>query len=137
MNLFKETTLTQTDAATATGTTEIASTPVDTAEFDGVAFIFSLGSFNAGNYVKVQGCLTVGGTYVDIAGSKFTPTVDATGLILTVERSPAYRFYKVDVVRAGVTSIISAIFALLYRTKSAPLATNKGSQSVGAVTGTA
>jgi hypothetical protein len=117
-NLHTDAKITKLLDATATGTSEIVTGAVDMQQYDNCVFLLALGSFNAGNFVKVCHDDAVGlGTKADLAGSKVTPIANNAALVIAVER-PSKRYLCLDIVRAGATTIITAIFCIQWNGKA-------------------
>jgi hypothetical protein len=112
-------------AATATGTTTVASGTIDLKGNPSVTFVTTLGTTNAGNNIRVQGGnASDGSDATDLAGSKITPTGTGPSVcILDAVRVP-YRYARVFVTRAGATTTVGDIWAI------------QGSPSVKPVTNT-
>lgn len=120
MNLHTDVKIDKLANATATGTSTIAFTSIDMAEYDNCLILLSLGSFNAGNYVKLgQDTDSALGTIADLAGSKITPIADNGAIVIAVER-PTLRYLGLSAVRAGATSTISVVWVIRWNGK-APL----------------
>jgi len=107
-------------SATATGTTTINSAEVDTAGYDGVIFVTSLGTANAGNGHKVQQDTVTGmAGAADLLGSQVL--CNGTGKVLvTYVHRPQERFVRCAVIRAGATTTINNCSAILVGARRTP-----------------
>lgn len=111
--------------AVAAGTTVQTSSAIDTAGFEGVRFIVSLGASvaTAVGQIKASQGLTSGGAFNDIAGSlgtAFTPTTDDNKVwVLDIYR-PTKRFVKCIVNRATANTTIDSVMAELYEPRNIP-----------------
>lgn len=116
-----------TNFVAAAGVTVITSDAIDTEGCDEIAIIGSLGVITATGIVafKLTGCQTVGGTYVDLAGSALANELAATDssskFAWDAFRS-SFRFIKVVITRTIANSIIEDITAIKLQTKKKPLA---------------
>ena len=132
----------------AAGTSVVNSDSVDTAGFDGVLFIISLGTVTTGpaaDLVKAQQSSDDGAAdaFTDIAGSGLGAVADTDDdklLILDVRR-PRERYVRAVMDRTGGNVVIDSITAVLYGpTEGPPAAGSDVSQqgaTVGAESGTA
>lgn len=101
----------------ASGTTTVNGTVIDTAGYEGICFLASLGTANAGNKLVIQQ-----GTESD--GSDMADTVAEVGgktdLVVDVFRpDPNYRYVRATVVR-GSASTVEAAWAILYHGRHIP-----------------
>jgi hypothetical protein len=114
MNLSKNVKITKIKAGQATGTTEVVSDVVDMQGYDGVVFFTTIGSANAGNYLKAKQDAVVGMTgAVDLAGKKIVATAVNEVVWLDIYR-PTDRYLTANVIRAGATTITGDIYAIQY-----------------------
>jgi hypothetical protein len=114
MNLSKNTKLIKVKAGQVTGTSTITTDPIDTSGFEGVLIFGSIATVNAGNFVKArQGQASDMSDGADLEGSKLVPAVDANSFEIDILR-PRERYVDVQVVRAGATTVLGDIYALLY-----------------------
>lgn len=119
MSLLKNAKLVLVIAGAATGTTTLTGT-VDTADYEGVMFVGSLATANAGNYAKAgQGDASNGSDAADLAGSKTLPVNNGDSFALDVYR-PQKRYVTVSVVRGGATSVSGDVYAILYGPRMRP-----------------
>lgn len=101
--------------AGAAGATDITGTVIDTANFEGVAFIVQLGAIVSGavTSIKVQECATSGGTFTDVTGATLTiADTDDEDIKVIDYRRPAERYVLLYVDRATQNATLSAIAAL-------------------------
>jgi len=123
--------------------TTINSGVIDMQGFDGVAFVTAAGTIAATGtaVVKVQQDSVVGmGTAADLLGSgqSFIDTDDNKSVLVDVKR-PSKRYLRLVIARATANSDWTAIFAIQYRTKRAPVtqAVDKSKLLVSPIEGTA
>lgn len=98
---------------TAAGTTDVVSDIVDTAGYRGVAFITSLSTANATNFITVQqhtANQTTG--MADLEGSKVSSGTTDEDLIVEIA-DPQERYLQVTVSR-GASTTCESIWAVLY-----------------------
>ncbi len=111
MNLLPSVKIIQVAVAEASGTGDVLSDVVDTQGFNGVMFLASLGTADAGNgLVAQQGSAADGSDMADLAAT----VAGKAGLVLDVYKpSPSGRYVRVKVERGAATTV-DAVFALLY-----------------------
>lgn len=125
MNLSKNSKLIKVKDSQATGTTTITTDPIDTEGFDGVMIFGKIATVNAGNFAKArQGAASNMSDGADLAGTKIVPGTDGDSFLIDIKR-PTKRYVDVQVVRAGATTILGDIYALLYGPRKSP--TSQGS----------
>ena len=98
---------------TAAGTTDVTSSIVDTAGYQGVVFLTSLSTANATNTITVQqntANQTTG--MADLAGTAVTSGTTDEDLIVEIG-SPVERYLQVVVAR-GASTTCESIWAVLY-----------------------
>lgn len=101
--------------AGAAGSTDITGTVIDTASFEGVAFIVQLGAIVSGavTSIKVQECATSGGTFTDVSGATLTiADTDDEDIKVIDYRRPSQRYVLLYVDRATQNATLTAIAAL-------------------------
>ncbi len=101
--------------AGAAGSTDITGTVIDTASFEGVAFIVQLGAIVSGavTSIKVQECATSGGTFTDVTGATLTiADTDDEDIKVIDYRRPTQRYVLLYVDRATQNATLTAIAAL-------------------------
>ena len=114
MNLSKNVKITKIKAGAATAQTEIVSDVIDMQGYEGVVLFATIGSANAGNYLKAQQDAVVGmGGAVDLAGKKIIATAANEVVWLDIYR-PQERYITANIIRAGVTTITGDIYAIQY-----------------------
>lgn len=107
---------------TANGTSDVTSSIVDTAGFQGVVFATSLSTANATNTIKVQqntANQTTG--MADLAGTSVTSGTSDEDLIVEVHK-PLERYLQVVVAR-GLSTTCESIWAVLYEGDAGTAAT--------------
>jgi len=123
--------------AGAAGATDITGTVIDTAGFEGVAFIAQLGAIVSGavTSIKVQECATSNGTFTDVTGATLTiaDTDDEDIKVIDYHR-PTQRYVLLYVDRATQNATISAV-AELYGSREQIVAQTAASTAVVGVSG--
>lgn len=100
------------DHSTAS-TDAVESSIVDTAGYEGVVFVTSLGTANATNYIKVQQSATnATDDMTDLTGTKVSSGTTDEDLIVEVHQ-PTDRYVRA-VVNRGASSTCESIWAILY-----------------------
>jgi hypothetical protein len=114
--------ITKVKAAAAADTTAVNSDILDMSGWDGVVFLASVGTANAGNYMKAQQDTdSAGGTMADLEGTKVG--VSKTDMVLDLYR-PTERYVRAVITR-GASATVEAIWAIQYKgRKGAQLANN-------------
>ena len=121
MNLSKNTKVILALAGQATGTTTLTTNPIDTQGFEGVMFVGSLASANAGNFAKArQGQQSNMSDGADLANTKVVPVTNGDSFLIDVYK-PQERYVDVQIVR-GVTTVTGDVYAILYGPRKAPTA---------------
>lgn len=109
-------------AADASGanTTEIESAIIDTTGFDGIIFLTTIATANAGNFLKVKdGAGAALEDAADLAGTKTTAVTNGDTLTLDIKR-PAKRYLQATITR-GASTAAGEIWALLYKKNHVPI----------------
>lgn len=120
MNLGKQTKVVLALAAQATGTSTLTTNTIDTQGFEGVMFVGSLGSANAGNFAKArQGQQSNMSDGADLINTKVVPANNGDSFLLDINR-PQERYVDLQIVRGGLTTITGDIYAILYGPRKAP-----------------
>lgn len=120
MNLSKILKITKVKAAEISAGTEVLSDEVDMSGYDGVLFFTTIGTANAGNYIKAQQDIVTGmASAADLAGTKVVAAANAQVVWLDVYR-PTERFVRVSVIRAGANTTVGEIYALRYAGRFLP-----------------
>lgn len=105
-------------AETASAGTAVNTASVDTLGFDGVVLLATINTANAGNYVNAADSAD-DVTFADIAASKITPGSD--NLIIGIDVfKPRNRYVRLEFVRAGATTALGTVYAVLYRGRKGP-----------------
>ena len=112
-------------ATTAGSSTAANSTsPVDMSGYDGVLFISSFGTANAGNYLKAQMAATTASTNMeDLTGTALGVGSSDEQVWLDIYR-PTKRYVRCQAVRAGAATTMSPIWAIRYGARNAPTSMN-------------
>lgn len=107
-------------ATQTAGTSAVASDIIDTANFDGVCFIGSLATANAGNFASVEqgddASLTDG---ADLAGTKNVPGDNGDSFLIDIYK-PTDRYVRCNITR-GVSTATGDIYAVLYNGRKPPV----------------
>lgn len=113
--------------------TEIDSTAIDTAGYDGVMFLTAFGAITGGSDVdvKLQDGATASPT-TDVAGSN-VPVADTNSnkQVLHDIYRPQKRYLRVVVTRTTANTVLDGIWAILYRGRKEPISVD--ATSVAAV----
>lgn len=122
MNFLSQNKITQVKAPQATATTEIDSDSVDMAGFEGVTFVGSLGTANAGNYAKIQQSSDngVADGWSDLADTKVVPGDNGDSFAIEVYH-PEKRYLRAVVIRAGATTTTGDVYAIQSGAHKAPV----------------
>jgi len=112
-------------ASQSAGTTVVTSDVLDMAGFESVLIKVILGTVTEGGSctVKVQGCDTSGGTYVDLEGTSIqnTGSSDSDNYMLVEIINSKYRYLKVVATRADANVEIDSIDAIQFGAKALPV----------------
>ena len=120
MNLFNDAKVVLAKAAAVAGTSAVESDVIDTANFEGAAFIGSIGTANAGNFVKLQqGDASDGSDMADLTGTKLVTGDDGDSYLADVYR-PRKRYVRAVVTR-GASTTSGDIYAILYSGRECPV----------------
>lgn len=105
-------------AAATTATTTVDGAAIDMSGFDGVVIFCTIGTANAGNFLKAQGGQQSNlSDAADLAGTKVTIDSNADLAILDVAK-PKEQFIRGNIVRAGATTITGEMYYLRYNGSS-------------------
>lgn len=119
MILSKNIKITKVKAGASSATTEVVSDAVDMQGYEGVLFITTIATANAGNYLKAQQADVAAMTNaVDLAAKKIVAAEDAQAVWLDIYR-PTKRYITANVVRAAATTT-GDIYAIQYGGKKKP-----------------
>lgn len=119
MNLLPRVKIVLAKAGQASGTTAVTSDVIDAAGYEGVLFVGTLATANAGNFLKAQQGLAADmSDAADLAGSKVCPETDGETMVLDLCR-PQERYVRVVVTRTAATAT-GDLFAILYGARVQP-----------------
>lgn len=126
MNLSKNCEIVRIENAVVAGTTGIVSDAVDMSGYDGVVFIYGVGTLTATQVTKLTAaqCDTSGGSYVALAAAVTAAMADGDSnklLILDVYR-PTKRFVQATLSRATANAVLDFGIAIKYRGSKSPVA---------------
>ena len=120
MNLSKNVKITKVAVAAVSAGTAVNGSAVDMAGFDGVLFMTTIATANAGNFLKVQQDSDVAlGTVADLAGSAVVATANAEVVFVDCYQ-PAERYVRPVVIRAGANTAVGDIYAIQYEGRVKP-----------------
>lgn len=120
MQLSNEVKIRKVAAGAASAGTEVISSVVDMAGYEGVLFFATIATANAGNYMKAQQDTAVGmGSAADIAGSKVVAAANGSVVWLDIYK-PTERFVTANIIRAGANTVTGDIYAIQYGGKVKP-----------------
>lgn len=132
--LSKRTKFDVVEAGATSAGTEVLTSAIDTAGYDGVLLILtSMATANAGNHFKAKQAADSGGSpddYSDIAGSKATPATNGDGAFIDIFK-PQKRYIKGSVIRAGANSVTGPIIAMKYNGRIFPQENNVTNVMIG------
>lgn len=122
-------------------TTEVVSTSVDMAGFDGVLFVASFGTANAGNAIKAAQSTASTTSFSDLVGTLVGVGASDEDQFVDI-RKPVERYVRCVAVRAGASSTMESIWAFRYGARDVAVdntlaGTIHGEQHVSPSTGTA
>lgn len=120
MNLNKHVKVVLAKAGQADGTSAVNSDVIDTAGFEGVMFVGSIATANAGNFGKVQqGAAANLSDAADLEGTKVAPGDNGDSFLIDVYR-PRERYVRCVVTR-GASTVTGDLYALLYGAHKLPV----------------
>ena len=120
MQLSNEVKIRKVSAGATSAGTEVISSVVDMAGYEGVLFFATIATANAGNYMKAQQDTAVGmGSAADIAGSKVVAAANGSVVWLDIYK-PTERFVTANIIRAGANTVTGDIYAIQYGGKVKP-----------------
>jgi hypothetical protein len=120
MQLSNEIKIRKVAAGAVSAGTEVISSVVDMAGYEGVLFFCTIATANAGNYLKVQQDTAVGmGSAADIAGSKVVAAANASVVWIDIYK-PTERYLTANIIRAGANTATGDIYAIQYEGKVKP-----------------
>lgn len=106
-------------AATSAGTA-INSDAVDMSGFEGVVFLGTIATANAGNFANAAQGDTSGGSFADLAGTAVSPGDDADSFCIEVYR-PTDRWVRCEIDRSGTNTATGDIYAFQYGARTVPV----------------
>lgn len=124
MNLSKGVKITKVAAGATSAGTAIDSAAVDMTGFEGVIFVGSIATANAGNLALAAQATTSGGSYADLAGTSVAPGDNGDSFLIDVYR-PRERFVRCEIDRSGANTVTGDVYAIQYTAASKP--TTQGS----------
>ena len=120
MNLSKNVKITKIAVGAVTAITEVVSAVVDMQGYEGVVLFTTIGTANAGNYLKAKQDAAIGmGGAVDLAGKKIVATAANQVVWLDIYK-PTDRYITANIIRAGITTITGDIYAIQYEGRKYP-----------------
>lgn len=121
MNLSKNVAVSLAKAGQSTGTTAVNGDVIDTQGYEGVMFVGSIATANAGNSVKAQqGALADGSDMADLEATSIASGDNGDSFLLDIYR-PRERYVRVVITRAGTTTVTGDVYALLYGARTYPV----------------
>jgi hypothetical protein len=119
MNLSANVKIRKVKAASTADTSAVNSDVVDMSGYSGVMFFTTIGTANAGNYIKAQQDTDAAmGTAADLTGTKVVAAADTQVTWLDIFR-PLERYVRVVVTR-GASTTVGDIYAILYDAANKP-----------------
>jgi len=97
----------------ATGTSAVNTDSVDMTGYDGVLFLGAFATANAGNYINAAQSAD-DSTFADLEGTKQTPGTNGDLIAVDIFR-PQDRYVRLEMVRAGATTVTETFMAIQYR----------------------
>lgn len=120
MNFCKNFKITKVKAGAASAGTAVESDVVDMQGYEGVIFVTTIATANAGNYLKAQqGAIEALSDAVDLAATTVVATANAETVWLEVHK-PSDRYVRAVVIRAGANTATGDIFAIRYNGRVKP-----------------
>lgn len=111
-------------ASVAGGQTEVDSSVVDRAGFEGVMFLIQHGTSTSGTSIacKAQSCASDGSSPVDLTGTTLTATHADDGKQSIIDiAEPQSRYLRCVVTPSTQNAAVDSIIALLYRGRRLPI----------------
>jgi hypothetical protein len=118
MNLSQGVKITKVAAAGASAGTAVNSSSVDMSGFEGVIFIGSLATANAGNSA-VAAQSSDNSAFADLSGASVVTGDDADSFLIDVYR-PRERYVRVELDRSGANTAYGDIYAVQYKAAKSP-----------------
>jgi len=120
MELSKNCRVVMVKAAQASAGTAVVTDVIDTAGYQGVMFVGSIATANAGNFVSAQQGMVADGTAsADLLGSKNVIATNGHSFLLDIYK-PRERYVKATITRAGADTVTGDVYAILYGPRLAP-----------------
>lgn len=120
MNLSKNVKVVLAKAGQSAGTSAINTDEIDMQDWDGVVFVGSIATANAGNYAKAQQDTVTGmGSAADLEGTKVTPGDSGDSFLIDLYK-PRERFVRAVITR-GASTATGDVYAILYKGRKAPV----------------
>jgi len=118
MNLSNGVKITKVAAASSAGTSTINGTTVDMTGFEGVLFVTTIGTANAGNILKAQvGEKADGSDAADLEGSAVVAEGNGSVVWLDIYRADPSQKYIRPVVVRGASTTVGEIYAIQYESR--------------------
>ncbi len=125
MNLSKCCEFVRVENAVVAGTTDIVSDAIDMSGWDGVTFIYGVGTLTASQVTKLTGaqCDTAAGSYAALTGADSGAMADGDSnklLVLDIYR-PTKRYVQATLDRGTANAVIDFGIAIKYRGSKSPV----------------
>lgn len=118
-NLTKDVKITLVKAAQTSAGTAVNSDSVDMQNFEGVVFVGSIATANAGNSANAAQSSN-DSSFDDLAGTKVVTGDDGDSFMIDVYR-PTDRYVRCELVRAGADTVTGDIYAIQYGARKKPV----------------
>lgn len=125
LNLSRGVKITRVMNSQAAATTDVNSSTIDMANWEGVVFIAAVGALTATQVTQIkaqQGQLADASDMADLAGSNTGPFADADGnkmLVLDLYQ-PQERYVRCVVDRGTANAVVDGVIAIQYGSRKAP-----------------
>jgi hypothetical protein len=132
-NLSNAIKVTKVAAGAASGGTDVAGTTIDMQGFEGVVFVTTIATANAGNFLKAQqGVASDLSDAADLEGSKVVAA--ANGQVVWYDLyQPRERYVRPVVVRAGANTATGDLYAIQYGPRRLPVSNLVANTIIGEV----
>jgi len=132
MNLSNGVKITKVAAASSAGTSTINGTTVDMTGFEGVLFVTTIGTANAGNIFKAQiGEKADGSDAADLKGSAVVAEGSGSVVWLDIYRADPSQKYIRPVVVRGASTTVGEIYAIQYESRKQVVGNNIENTIIG------
>lgn len=132
MNLSNGVKITKVAAASSAGTSTINGTTVDMTGFEGVLFVTTIGTANAGNILKAQiGEKADGSDAADLEGSAVVAEGSGSVVWLDIYRADPSQKYIRPVVVRGASTTVGEIYAIQYESRKQVVGNNIENTIIG------